>query len=799
MEKKTLVLLIQLGSPKSPEISDVRSYLRDFLSDRRVIDINPIVWKIILNCFVLPFRPKKSAALYKRIWDGESFPLLRNTEAFADKVNSYTGPNLEVRHGYLLSSPNFRELLEDWNKRRDDYERIIVIPQFPQYAEATIASGYDVWNRALDDMVVIPSFEFVSHYHCLKAFIDLTAQKINREIKNYNNFEFPVKNLILTFHGIPLRRVLEKEDPYYQHSYETFELLKERITAVPKENIHLCFQSRFGSEVWLGPYTDEFAVNLIKEDPKQTIAVHSPSFVVDCLETIDELGTELTEEIEGHGGKNLFIGSLNSDDDWAESYAEYIEALNKRESDKLFYDAPKVPKRPELSEDAKVPMDKSTKSTLKIVFLTLFLDLVGFSIIFPMFPALAEYYLDVDGNNYFLRLIFDSISGLLSQSEASSGFTPIVLFGGALGALYSILQFFAAPLWGGISDRIGRRPSLLISVAGLALSYLLWGFSGSFTLLILARFIGGIMGGNISIASAVVADVTDTKNRSKGMAYIGIAFALGFIIGPALGGVFSLINLIDIYPALESFGINPFSVPAFFAFVLSMINLWMIFKNLEETNPELNNRSVQKLDDRVKRSVNPLTLFKPLPIKSVNYTNLGYFFFISAFSGMEFTLTFLAVERLNYSPLDNGFMFIFIGLVLALVQGGFVRRRASDIGEKKVALIGMVATIPGLVLIGHATNSFTLYFGLFFLAIGSAMIIPCLTALVSILSPSNLQGQALGIFRSLGALGRVIGPLAASLIYWKYGSKVPYLIGAISILLPLAVLKMVKVEPISQE
>lgn len=443
-----------------------------------------------------------------------------------------------------------------------------------------------------------------------------------------------------------------------------------------------------------------------------------------------------------------------------------------------------------MSEAEKKDFDPKTKSTLKIVFVTLFLDLVGFSIIFPMFPALAKYYLEVDSQNIFLRFIFDGINTLLNSSNASD-FSPIVLFGGALGALYSLLQFIAAPIWGGISDKIGRKKSLTISVAGLALSYLLWVFSGSFTLLIIARFVGGIMGGNISIASAVVADITTEKTRSKGMAYIGIAFALGFIIGPAIGGILALFNPLDYFSGIESSGVNPFSAPAFFAFVLSAINLVMIYKNLPETNPVIIDSKEGDLGPSL-RSSNILKLFKPLPNKEVNLTNLGYFLFISAFSGMEFTLTFLAVERLNYTPLQNGYMFIFIGLVLAMVQGGFIRRKANDIGEKKVALMGIVFTIPGLIIIGYAKSSFALYGGLFFLAVGSAMIIPCLTALVSIFSPKEIQGHALGIFRSLGALGRVFGPIFASLVYWKYGSTYPYVVGAIFLIIPLIVIYSIK-------
>ena len=147
----------------------------------------------------------------------------------------------------------------------------------------------------------------------------------------------------------------------------------------------------------------------------------------------------------------------------------------------------------------------------------------------------------------------------------------------------------------------------------------------------------------------------------------------------------------------------------------------------------------------------------PLPYKGVNLTNIGHFLFLMAFSGMEFTLTFLAMERLNYSSLDNAYMFIFIGVTLALVQGGYVRRKVQTVGEKRMALQGLVSIIPGLVIIAYAYSSWMLYLGLFFLAIGSSLVIPTMTSLVSLYTPSTEQGRSIGIFRSLGGLARVIG------------------------------------------
>jgi MFS family permease len=602
---------------------------------------------------------------------------------------------------------------------------------------------------------------------------------------------------VISFHGIPLRRVLKKKDLYLLHCLETYELIKGELkTSLP---ICMTFQSRFGQEVWLGPYTDKVVVDKMKSGVKK-IGVYCPSFVVDCLETTDEIGHELAEEAHEHGGEIVHIPCVNADPQWISDYAKFINVYangSETQRQDLFYKINAKERYLDVIKEqhkhAPSEMPAESKKILKLMFLTMFLDLVGFSIIFPMFPAMAKHYLSVDKDNFFLSGMMNLISQLQSISLTSDG-TPqmstVVLFGGLLGALYSLLQFFAAPVWGGISDRIGRRPVLLISVFGLFVSYVIWIFSGSFTLLILARALGGLMSGNLSIASAVVSDITDEKNRSKGMAVIGIAFAFGFVFGPAMGGILSLYNPLTEHPEWATFGVNPFSAAAFLAAVLALFNFVSIWRSFPETLKKgIHDPTVAK------RSINPLKLFRPLPAPGVNLTNIAYFFFITAFSGMEFTLTFLAVERLGYSSMDNAYMFIFIGFIIAMVQGGYVRRSAHKVGERKMAARGLIVIAPGLVLLAYAFNPFMLYSGLFFLAVGSSMIIPCLTSLASFYSPKHMQGQSLGIFRSLGSLGRVIGPIYASLVYWKYGSIIAYLTGTVLVIIPFFMVRKLPAPP----
>ncbi len=413
-----------------------------------------------------------------------------------------------------------------------------------------------------------------------------------------------------------------------------------------------------------------------------------------------------------------------------------------------------------------------TNIPLKIAFLIIFLDIMSFSLIFPLFPQLLQYYLEHDGDNKLLHLI----------SGPSTFQKSTIFFGGILGSLYSLLQFIASPLWGGLSDKVGRRPILLLSTTAMALSYALWIFANSFTLLLIARFLGGIMGGNISVATAVAADVTDEKSRSKGMAVIGVAFALGFILGPAIGGITSLVRLDLLFPNLILYGLNPFSATALSGTLLSLLSLYILRTKFQETLLRGKTKGSE-------RTINVLKIFQ-IPTKGAFLCCLAYFLFVVSFSGMEFSLAFLAAERFHFSSLDNAWMFVTVGVILALVQGGIVRKKASEVGEKKMSLIGLGFVFPGLIIIGYAKSIMILYGGLFFLSVGSAMAIPCLTALVSLYSPSERQGGILGVFRSLGALGRVLGPLAASFLYWRFSSAHPYFVGAAFILIPLGLVAL---------
>ena len=435
-----------------------------------------------------------------------------------------------------------------------------------------------------------------------------------------------------------------------------------------------------------------------------------------------------------------------------------------------------------MAADAALSSDlKPGKHTLGIIFLTLFLDLVGFSIIFPLFPAMLDYYLpNGAGDGSLLGQLIAPLSAWAERSGAEDPrFMTAVLFGGILGSLYSILQFICAPLWGAYSDRVGRRKVLLITIAGLALSYAAWFFAASFWVLVLARVLGGAMGGNLSVATAAVADCTTREKRSSGLAIIGIAFGLGCIVGPGIGGLFAKINLLEIAPSLGQFGVNPFSVPALVSFALALTNLIWVARSFKETLPTEKRGKVNS--DR--KSVPVFRMFKSR-CPETRRTNLVYLLYMLAFSGMEFTLTFLAVERFQFSPAQNGGMFVFIGFVLILVQGGIVRRLAGPVGEKRLAVTGIACGIAAFLILAVALNLGLFFGALALMAFSIGLVSPTLSALVSLYTKEEEQGAAIGVFRSAGSLARAIGPLLAAFAYFAYGSKSAYLFGAVIVILP---------------
>jgi len=417
------------------------------------------------------------------------------------------------------------------------------------------------------------------------------------------------------------------------------------------------------------------------------------------------------------------------------------------------------------------------KPTLLIVFLTVFIDVVGFSIIFPLFPAMLDYYLKLDGK----ESLIGSLVAWLDQFAGGDTNAVATLFGGVVGSLYGFLQFVFAPIWGAYSDRHGRRPTLIFTLGGIVLANLIWVFAGSFALLVLGRALGGIMAGNISTASAVAADITTGKNRASGMILIGVALGLGFILGPAIGGFAFSWQLVEPGKAVAGLALHPFSGPAIIALAIAGVNwLLVIFLLSESLPPEKREQQLAK------RGFNPFAQLKRINLPGVARTNLMYFAYWCAFSSVEFTITFFATEKLGFKPVDIAWMFVFIGMSLIFFQGGVARQLIKRVGERRTALAGVCCTLPGFLIIGNATSTGVLYGGLLLMTAGSGMTMPSLNSLVSRYTPGDRQGLSLGVFRSLGSLSRAIGPIMGGLLYWKFDSSMPYWTGAAFLVVPFS-------------
>jgi len=374
---------------------------------------------------------------------------------------------------------------------------------------------------------------------------------------------------------------------------------------------------------------------------------------------------------------------------------------------------------------------------------------------------------------------------LANLSGGASKLSVEVLFAGLLGSLYSVLQFFFSPFWGRLSDRLGRRRVLLGTVAGTALSYLLWIFAGQFWLLLVARGLGGVMAGNVSVGTAAIADVTTPEKRSRGMAMVGIAFGLGFILGPALGGWLSMYDVTVSHPGAMAYGINPFSVCALASFALAMVNFIWVLARFPETLPEDKRAERMPATQKTASVGERLAAIFSIDHPAIYRANLVNLFYSIAFSGMEFTLTFLAAERFSYTPRQMVYIFVFMGLVMVIAQGWLGRKYVPRWGERPSAVLGLVCGMAGFLILAFATRLRYFYPGLAVFAVSAGLTSVCLPALVSLYSGATTQGRHIGSARAAQALGRAIGPLFSAVIYFWAGAKISYAAGALALLIPV--------------
>jgi len=410
--------------------------------------------------------------------------------------------------------------------------------------------------------------------------------------------------------------------------------------------------------------------------------------------------------------------------------------------------------------------------SLGVIFLTLIIDLIGFSIIFPLGPDLVGYYLRIDGGSGLLGWLLsesDAAARAMGQNHAFAA----VLFGGLLMSFYSILQFVFAPFWGALSDKRGRRGIMQMTVAGTAIGYLLWFVSGSFWLFMISRVVSGAFSGNLSVATAAVADVTTRQERSRAMGVVGAAFGLGLVTGPVVGAASVQLNLLAWHPSLERFGINPFSVPALVSLVLCLVNLWWVNRSFKETLPESARNAAHE-----PRLRNPIRAILGLQNPNVRRANIVAFVYALAFVAMEASVTFLAASRFGYTAGQNGIMLGFLGFCSIVTQGVIVRMLLKKADEISVLYGGLISTGIGLVAIGLCSRTWEMYVGLAFVATGSGLVNPSTTGLISLYSTQDEQGRVLGIFRSLGSLARAVTPMLAGAVFFIFGSKCVFMVAA---------------------
>jgi len=315
------VLLINLGTPQAPTAKALRPYLKQFLSDSRVIEIPKAVWWFILNGIILNVRPRKSAAKYASIWTAEGSPLLVNTRKQASLLKGLLGErghrHLVVDYAMRYGQPSVQDTL--LRMREAGVEQLVVVPLYPQYAGSSSATALDDVFRTLMRMRNMPALRTVRHFHDQPAYIQALAQSVREHWRQHGRGE----KLVMSFHGVP-RFTLEKGDPYHCECLKTGRLLAEAL-GLAKEEYVVCFQSRFGKAEWIKPYTTEVLGKLAKDGVK-TVDVMCPGFVSDCLETLEEIAMEGKEDFLTQGGQAYrYIPCLNDHPDWIKALADLVE------------------------------------------------------------------------------------------------------------------------------------------------------------------------------------------------------------------------------------------------------------------------------------------------------------------------------------------------------------------------------------------------------------------------------------------------------------------------------------------
>ncbi len=387
-------------------------------------------------------------------------------------------------------------------------------------------------------------------------------------------------------------------------------------------------------------------------------------------------------------------------------------------------------------------------SRLAIIFLTIFIDLIGFGIVLPLLPFYAQDF----------------------------GATPAII--GLLVAIHPAMQFVFGPIWGRLSDRIGRRPILLLGLVGSGLSYMIFGLATNLTWLFASRIMQGIAGANIPVAQAYIADSTDAENRTRGMGLVGAAFGLGFIAGPAIGGV------------LVNFG---YAVPGLFAAALSLANAAAAYFYLPESLSAASRERARALAaagiaDRARQAV----AFGRQP--AIGTLMVIYTLHTFVFAAFTTVFPLWIGHRLGYDAQHAGYLLAYLGLLMAVVQGRLIGPMARSLGERRLLVTGTLTLVAGYALLPLAGGLILLCGVLAPVALGSGLNWPTATSLASQYAPADRQGAVLGVMQSLSALGRAFGAAWAGWVFGRWTPATPFALNAVimSLAAGFAVVFMIK-------
>lgn len=394
-------------------------------------------------------------------------------------------------------------------------------------------------------------------------------------------------------------------------------------------------------------------------------------------------------------------------------------------------------------------MKTEKKSALGSIYLVVFLDMLGFGLLIPIIRDLTE--------ELALKSMLDNDPEVLA---------------GILMASYSLAQFLFTPLLGRISDMRGRKPILILSIAGNVMSYFLWIISSSYLVFLVSRIVSGVTGANISVAQSYIADVKKGKERAKAMGMMGAMLGTGFVIGPYIGGLASRVAPEQL-PLIGGLAGNSFAAVGLLAMLLSAINLVWVIVRLRETHGEGR--------EKTRRTINLLDIGRAFLQKNTGRILVISFFFQAGFVFLESVLAWDLQNRYYMDAKRTGDFFAFLGIVMILVQGGVYRRIVDKVATNKIVLYGTVFAFASMIWLAVSMNFWFFAVGIVLFALGMGLGNPSLTTIMSFYSGKDDQGENLGLMQSLGAATRFIVPVLATSIYVIH-SMAPYYIAALTFL-----------------